>query len=268
MAKILILSQNTLHPEYLLMDIASRLTWQLYEDPDVLIKPYYGCLNKGEPMPQHECDVKQGVVVEANGVLLYGGEDTVVRSPICSFKTGDFNKMMDPRGDRFIHVLEYCFQNYEFDYMLRTGTGYYIDVVKLQKYIELLPSEKVYTGAVFCGPNPDSRWGHVFVAGANCLMSRDVVEKLVEHKDLYLKISEKAPEDAATGMVLHDEVGYVSPCVQLPNHRLQAFYHNNKSEDILLLDDPYLYNYKLFPHQYKEFMSLHYQVIKRDDSTI
>lgn len=264
MAKLLILSQNTVHSQSLLMDMAGRLTWQMYEHPDIIIKPYYGSLDRGKPIPVHFWGYQKGEIGEAYGSIIYGGEDFIPLGPGGPFILGDFSKENDPRADRFIHILEYCVNKYEFDYMYRTGTGYYTDIAKLYKYLELLPDEKVYTGSVFCNKT-ESPWGDVFVAGANCIMSRDVAEKLVEHKDLYLKISEKAPEDAAMGMVLHDELGYVSPCNQMPEHQLQIFYHLTDKKDIKLSDKPYLFNYKFFPGQYREFMKLHYQVVERDD---
>lgn len=216
--KILILSQGTKHPEYILIDSFSKATWQQIELQDVKIFSFYGCRGlDDQPLDQFPNIPDNGEIFvdEKNKELIYGGRDYIQgfpEDPFLPWKKRRFYPDLDPRNERFINVLEYCLKNIEFDFIYRTSDSYYVDVQEVKNHVlnKLPSSSKIYTGNIF---TPNLKNGVLiyrnFVAGSNILFSKDVVQVLVKQKELYLEISKTNPEDEAIGKVLVDEIKYI-----------------------------------------------------------
>jgi hypothetical protein len=274
--KILVLVQGTIHPEYHILDGASSCTWQTYNDPDVRIIPYYGCKDlEGNFINVFREQPKDGEFFydEKFNKLVYGGMDHLLGFLQGSFRENRFAKDIDPRADRFVNTLEYCLKHYEFDYVYRTSDSYYVDVRALKEFVSsgIFPTTKVYTGAIFSDAEHkkmDRDWCINFIAGSSCLMSRDTVEKLVENKDLYLKLSIKQPEDCATGDVLVDHLHYINIYDQYTNHPEISFQENVPYENLRLESRPSIVNYKMFHwgnyHDVKRMMKIHYLIEQRN----
>lgn len=71
--------------------------------------------------------------------------------------------------------LEYALRNFDFDYLLKTTSTCYVDLAALVGYLEDAPNQRFYSGEVY------SKRGVEFVSGAGTLMSRDVVELVVQN---------------------------------------------------------------------------------------
>lgn len=78
-------------------------------------------------------------------------------------------------GKKTLLAFEWALKNKDFDYISRPQANAYIHKKELIKYIQDLPDENVYAGIEAVGP-PRFRWG------VGILLSRDVVQKLVDNK--------------------------------------------------------------------------------------
>ena len=189
MMKTIILNQATLDPSYSGVDKAMRLTWQNIEHPDVKIINYYG----SDTSSDRQCNYYP----DLNNLIINVGDnkDTYIDENGSEYE-------FDSRGEKFVLALEYCLKNFEFDYIYRISCTSYIDVHKMYNYLSSLSREKVYNG---CRNMYNSQ--HYFVSGFSVIMSRDVVEQLVNHKEELIKL--KYPEDVATGMMIFDHLKYL-----------------------------------------------------------
>ncbi len=210
MSKIIVINQTTLDPSYSAIDKAAHDTWGTYKHEDVKIIHYYGKYDKylqlTDKFPTLPPD---GEYLMIDNDLIIGTYDTnypvdhPVRvghdnSPIKYTYGGVEHKIDDSRGEKFVMVLEYCLNNFEFDFIQRISCTSYVDVPKMVNYINTLPKTKVYNGA-----KNMYNYEYYFITGHNVLMSRDVVQQIVDHKEEYLAIA--YPEDLATGrLVIHD----------------------------------------------------------------
>lgn len=252
MFRVIILNQCTNHPKWGDVQIAQFDTWIKGNDfANVKILSYF---------PDPELD---RYAFHEEGVRLNYGIDE------------DLEWVeRDPRNERFIKALEYCVLNYKFDYILRTGSTCYIVIDKLLAYLDEIKSNRIYTGNFntcyrIPGPNnklilPDTRTQLYlaeeipFNGGWNCLMSRDVVESLVNNKDEYLKYIEV--EDVVTGKII---VNYAKSA-KLSDQK------NNKVINNRLLDEsaidgimfhPYLYNIKVLAEEAELMYKLHDRIV-------
>lgn len=209
MSRVIIVNQSTFHPKYESIDTTSRETWgsQIIDDVDIL--NYYAAYDsEGEPI-EHKFGTNPplGEDKRVGNVLLQGVRDWKASRPR---RRGEDTRLL-----RFIRVLEYCVDNYEFDYIYRTGCTSYIDIKKLLKYLDKVPKEKVYAGSAYCESHfpwfmsvkGKPKWKCSFVAGFHCLMSRDVVEFAVKNKKLLEEID--ATEDVSFGMLVTTKGGYI-----------------------------------------------------------
>jgi len=245
--KILILSQSTKHPHFLLVDSFTKATWMQTKIEDVEIYSFYGCYDyDGTPLDQYETIPEPGQIRLEGTNIIYGGRDYIKGfpdDPSLPWRTKTFYPDVDPRSERFINTLQYCYENFEFDFIYRTGDSYYVDVRELKNHIkDNLPSDtKIYTGSVF------TKYKN-FVAGSNLLISRDVVKTLVENKTRYLEISQTFAEDIAIGILLVDELRYIE---KLENQKrwntMCAFQEEYPIESIQLRDKACIY--KVFNQQ-------------------
>lgn len=90
-------------------------------------------------------------------------------------------------GKKTLLAFEWALKNKEFDYISRPQSNAYINKKELFKYIQELPDENVFEAIEVVGP-PRWRWG------VGTLLSRDVVQKLVDNKD---KWDHRQMEDVA-----------------------------------------------------------------------
>jgi hypothetical protein len=245
MPKTIILNQSTLHPKYSLVDAACRVTWGMEEHEHVKTFHYYGNVSSNGNIIEDIFDcvpLKEGICIDKFNRLVQNITDRVNVSAT--------DKREDKRGERLIGALEYCLNNFEFDYIYRTSVTSYVDINKLYNYTHILSKEKVYNGPKYYLENEgwamDPNWKSSFVASFNCIMSRDVVQTLVNNKDLFLNIN--APEDIATGRVLVDNLKYANLKEQDTNQTWIGYGREiemSQKEIIEYNSNPYVFNYKL-----------------------
>ena len=215
--KILIIVQGTKHPHSLLVNSFTKATWMQTKIEDVEIYSFYGCYGyDGLPLDQYETIPEYGEIKLEGNDIIYGGKDYIKGFPhdkSLPWRTKTFYPDVDPRNERFINTLQYCYENFEFDFIYRTSDSYYVDVRELKNHIETrLPSHtSIYTGNVFTPLITETYTLHRnFVAGSNLLMSKDIVKTLVSNKDRYLELSRTYCEDEAAGVLLVDELQYIT----------------------------------------------------------
>lgn len=84
-------------------------------------------------------------------------------------------------GYKTISAFEWAINNKQFDYLARVHSSTYVDKKQLIKYCEQLPKENIFAGVTTRSQNGfDYQWG-----GAHYVISRNVVEKIVENKHLW-----------------------------------------------------------------------------------
>ena len=245
MPKTIVLNQSTLHPEYSFVDAACRVTWGMEEHEHVKIFHYYGNVSSnGNTIEDVFSCVppKEGICIDKFNRLVQNITDRIDVSAK--------DKKEDKRGERLIGALEYCLNNFEFDYIYRTSVTSYIDINKLYNYTLLLNKEKIYNGPKYYLEDEwwsmDPNWKASFVSSFNCIMSRDVVQTLINNKNLFLNIN--APEDIATGRVLVDNLKYINLKEQDINQTWTKCGREVEISQKEIIDfnlNPYVFNYKL-----------------------
>lgn len=95
-------------------------------------------------------------------------------------------------GKKTLLAFEWALNNKDFDYLSRPQSNAYINKKELLKYIQELPDQNVFEAIEVVGP-PRWRWG------VGILLSRDVVQKLVDNKDKWdhTKMEDVAMSDLA-----------------------------------------------------------------------
>ena len=78
---------------------------------------------------------------------------------------------------KFICALEWALKNKEFDYILRVNSSTYVDKKILAEYIKTFDDKNVFAG-IEVDANP--KW----CVGWAYIISKDVIQNIVEHKDL------------------------------------------------------------------------------------
>jgi hypothetical protein len=193
MSKILILNKSTTHPHWQNIDQSGQNTWGRTIHPDVKMFHYYGAFDSvHQPYSRFSSIPDRGeVIVLPNNIMVCGTNDGL----------GDY---FTPLGEKFILALEYCVNNFEFDYVYRTTCTSYIDVFKMHNYFSKLDvKEKLYDGA-----RNQYNYQYPFIAGYHIMLSRDVAEVLVKHKQEFLNL--KYPEDVVIGILITDILKYTN----------------------------------------------------------
>jgi hypothetical protein len=200
MIKTIILNQATLHPDYKDVDDIAYTTWGSTQNPNVRPIHYYGKYDINQnPTDKFLTLPEDGqVIMNGDNVMIIGTYDNTypANHPRHSI-------IPDARNEKFILALEYCLNNFEFDYIQRICNTSYVDVEKMTAYFERLPRTKIYNGA-----RNLYNYEYFFVAGHNVFMSYDVVKLLVEHKEEYLASS--YPEDLIAGKIIMYDAKYVN----------------------------------------------------------
>jgi len=94
-----------------------------------------------------------------------------------SFYPGILNKTLA--------AMEYCVKNYSFDYILRTNLSSFWNLPRLLEVIKQLPM----TDCIF---SPYCRGYHIlntrvdFPSGCGFISSKDIIQKFIDHRDLFL----------------------------------------------------------------------------------
>jgi hypothetical protein len=237
MTKIIILNQCTLDPLYNDVDKAMRVTWQQVIHPNIRIINYYG----SDTLRDKQC--------------VYSPDNNKLIINVGDFKDNyiDENGVeyeFDSRGEKFVLALEYCLNNLEFDYIYRMSCTSYIDVFKMYDYISSLSKEKIYNGCKNMYNNQ-----YYFVSGFNVIMSRDIVEQLVNNKEELIKL--KYPEDVATGIIIFDRLKYIkdfSDQDQLSTHTIHDDIMDHPS---LLHYSSSIFNFKFAKTFFNNFEKIH-----------
>lgn len=103
------------------------------------------------------------------------GHRSVVFDKSTSRYTYDYPPQMSLQGPRTVAALRTVVKDLEFDYLLRLTSTCLAAPIALQEYVRTLPSTRVFAG------QPLQFAGRRFNSGAAILMSRDVVESIVEN---------------------------------------------------------------------------------------
>ena len=251
--KTIILNQGTLHPEYEDVDNTAYTTWGSTQNPDVKVINYYGKYNhNGDLTSKFPNLPDDGEVLMYDNIMICGTYD--YRYPVSH---PHYTTNHDARGEKFIMALEYCLKNFEFDYIQRISNTSYIDVEKMQLYLNELPRIKIYNGA-----RNMYNYQYYFVAGFNAFMSKDVVELLVNYKDLYLK--SQYPEDLAAGKVLMHDIEYVNFEDQSKDNFVRNLLDDIDINNIDLDSTPSVWCYRI-GRRPELFKHIHELILKRDN---
>lgn len=258
MAKTIILNQATLHPDYQGVDNKGKETWGSIVNQDVRIIHYYGKYeSNGELTTKFD-------TLPADGECLLYDENTLIIGTYDNTYPSDHPRhsiIPDARNEKLILALEYCMNNFEFDYILRICNTTYVDVNKMADYFNTLPRTKVYDGA-----RNLYNYETFFVAGHSVFMSRDVVNLLVQCKEDYLASS--YPEDLAVGQIIIHDLGYTSfdyLDTQYSYYPSHFFVTTETSETISLHDNPAIFCYRI-QHRLDIFDRVHELVLERDNA--
>ena len=195
MKKIVILNQSTLDDSYSEVDKACKNTWGSLHRDGLLILHYYGMYDN-----QFQVTSKFKVPNEEDKYIVDDNINLVLNTYDSTYPKEHqyYHINNDSRGEKLILSLEYCLDNLEFDFLLRTTCTSYVDIDKLLSYVDRLPDKKVYNGA-----RNMYNYKIYFTSGYCSLMSRDVVEKVVENQDLFFSYG--MPEDLSVGrLIIHD----------------------------------------------------------------
>jgi len=235
--KVLILNQATIDSSYSEIDKTMRLTWQCTQHPNVKIINYYGSNN----LKDRQCNYYP----DTNDLIINVGDD----KDIYIDENGSKYEF-DSRGEKFVLALEYCLNNFEFDYIYRISCTSYIDIFKMYDYINSLSREKVYNGCKNMYNNQ-----HYFVSGFSVIMSRDVVEQIVKNKKEFIKI--KYPEDVATGMLLFDHLKYLKDFSDQDQTLTHTIHDDIMDHPSLLHYSSSIFNFKFAKTFFNNFEKIH-----------
>jgi len=260
MSKVIIINQATLDPSYDAINKAAHDTWGTYNHEDVKILHYYGKYNKYLQLTdKFPVLPSEGECLLIDNDLILGTYDTNYpadhpirvghdNSHIKYTYGGIERKMDDARGEKFIMALEYCLNNFEFDFIQRISCTSYVDVAKMMTYLDTLPKTKVYNGA-----RNMYNYEYYFITGHNVLMSRDTVETLVKYKKEYLALP--YPEDLATGRLLIHDLEYTNFSEQVSGDTFVSVSSN--LDELKLSDSPSVYLYRTRHAHPEVFYHLH-----------
>lgn len=133
---------------------------------------------------------------------------------------------IDPKGYKTYYMFKYLLDNVDFDILFRTSCTVYLDAKRIIKFAENLPTKGTYTGAI----SSAGRLPFWFVISAFCFMSRDMIQTIVDNKELYLNFAVGHYLDAekrGETLVGVDRVeAYEDVCVSRVYNSLNISYEN------------------------------------------
>lgn len=99
--------------------------------------------------------------------------------------------------NKMLMALEFCLDNFDFDFLLRTSSSTYVNYNSLVDFTNKLPDDFAYGGALGKKNFPPKHQAVRYALGHAVLMSKHFIEHVVEKKDLI--ISYDLVDDAALG---------------------------------------------------------------------
>lgn len=89
-------------------------------------------------------------------------------------------------GHKTIKAMEWLLSNSDFDFLFRTNTSSYFSEKRLSNYIKenFTKPKKIYAGLIHTTNDKDGK-EITFASGSGFILSRDVVESIVNNKDLW-----------------------------------------------------------------------------------
>jgi len=152
--KILILVVSSLDPPYDTMLQTSLNTWDSVQVANV--ETFYYC---GFPT------VKQHHEMPSDKIILFPYKESYANM-----------------GYKLLDAFGWALKQKEFDYIARVNSSCYVDKKRLVEYVETLPNEKVFAGAVVPASDVMASWCW---GGSQFLLSKDVVQKVYDNKHLF-----------------------------------------------------------------------------------
>jgi hypothetical protein len=121
-----------------------------------------------------------------------------------------------------IRAMEYIEENYDYDFLLRTNISTFWDFKRLLKRIETMPEENCFTGNLRRCTYKQMK-SPEYVAGVNLILSRDLVQKIVNDGDVVC--SDDLPEDWALSQYLIDRGHKPKHTMPRAIHFMENFSH-------------------------------------------
>ena len=100
-------------------------------------------------------------------------------------------------GKKTIEAFAASIQNFDFDFIYRTNVSSYVDLSKLNEFIKNKPQNGYYGGAI------GDHQGIEFASGCGYFLSRDLVIKVLENRDLW---DHNLIDDVSLGKLLTREL--------------------------------------------------------------
>jgi hypothetical protein len=190
--------------------------WKLYMNSYANIKSYF---------IKYDSNLKENIVLIGDTICVKGVETFI---PGCLDKT--------------IKSIEYCLQNFEFDFIFRTNMS---SVLDLNKLYNLLNNNIQCAGVI-----GDCK-GQKFVSGAGILMRKDICQKLIQTKN---SLNYNILDDVSIGRFLtsnninlipltrFEAYNYENNISMLKKENINNYYHfrckceNNSNKTIELMD--------------------------------
>jgi len=99
-------------------------------------------------------------------------------------------------GAKTLDAFDVSVQEFEFDYIYRTNVSSYLDLTRLQRFVENKPTNDFYAG--FIG----NYQGINFASGSGYFISRDLVLRVLQNRDLW---DHNLVDDVSLGKLLTQE---------------------------------------------------------------
>jgi len=105
-------------------------------------------------------------------------------------------------GHKTIKAFDWLLKNSNFEFLFRTNTSSYISYKNLKKYVHenFLNKKSIYSGKIY-ETNDIDKNKVIFASGSGYFLSRDVVEKIVQHKNLW---DHRLWDDVSLGKMLNE----------------------------------------------------------------
>lgn len=141
-------------------------------------------------------------------------------------------------GKKTLKMFDYCYNNFEFDYMFRTNSSSYINITELKNFLIDKPKKKFYCGHV------GNFLGNIkFASGSGYFISRDLVEFVLNNQNEW---DHNLIDDVSLGKLLTShgyEITQGKRCdLQIDSTIDSNHYHyrvkdsTNRNNDILLIN--------------------------------
>ena len=99
-------------------------------------------------------------------------------------------------GAKTLDAFDISIQEFEFDYIYRTNVSSYLDLIRLQKFVEDKPTNDFYAGLI------GNHQGINFASGSGYFISRDLVIRVLQNRDLW---DHNLVDDVSLGKLLTQE---------------------------------------------------------------